>query len=374
MTKFDIDKELFEVSHNRKSFKSLFIYIIYSFKNDIKSLLAYGGGKYKMRKELNEIFNNFLSKHNQYDTYIDGFFGMGGSLKSLSDSLEKHGVKNVIVNELNPCICTMHENIRNSPKEMTDYFLEFIRTEIIIPYKKLYISAEDFLEVKQVMIKRFYQFQDKGEFGVETSTLMMMISAFNFSGMMSFNKVGLIRFGKPIYQFQDIDDMFYKTLKRIDTFSELYNRFEMKFINGDYFNLYHHFKDRKNTLWNIDPVYLKQDYRKYDKDEMKNFKNSDIVECTVNYAQSKFNHIGVLDGLKDIDFIYNNNTSPLLHYYIDILNLEYIAFDRKGQISNSIEVEDKKVSELILYQNNFNKNRSTAINNSIPLLSTQRCA
>jgi hypothetical protein len=57
---------------------------------------------------------------------------------------------------------------------MTDYFLEFIRTEIIIPYKKLYISADEFLEVKQVMIKRFYQFQDKGEFGIETSTLMII--------------------------------------------------------------------------------------------------------------------------------------------------------------------------------------------------------
>jgi hypothetical protein len=323
-----------------------------------------------MRNDLNDIFNNYLTKYNQYDTYVDGFYGMGGSFKALSDSLQKHGVKTVIVNEINTCIITMHENIRNSPIKMRDYFLEFVRTEIIIPYKKLYIPIEEFLKVKQKMIQRFNELQKKKEFGIETSTLLIMLSAFNFSGMMSFKKGGIISFGKPIYEFDDIDDFFYKTIKRIDTYSELYNRFDMKFFNSDYFILHKEFKNRKNTLWNIDPVYFKANYSEYNTEEMMNLKNSDIPACVVNYAQKDFNHIGVLETLKDIDFIYNNNTSPILYHYINKLDLEYRPFDRKEVITSTKNAKVKNVVELILYKNNFKQ----PLNNIFDSKSLEKCA
>jgi len=369
MSAVNIDKTLSSVCHNSELFKQEYLDFIYSKSHEVESLIAYGGGKYKMRKELNDIFNNYLTRYNFYDTYIDGFYGMGGSFKALSDSLEKHGVKNIIVNEINPCISKMHMNIRNAPNKMKDYFLDVIRTKVVMPYGKLNIPYDEMIKAKKVLIDRFKYLQDREEFGVETSTLLIMLSAFNYSGMLQFRKGGKLGFGLPIYQYSDIDDFFLKTIKRIDTFSKLYNRFDMKFYNYDYLTLHKHFKDKPHTLWNIDPVYFKEDYREYNKEEMENIKNEDIRECTVNYAQPQFKHLECLDTIKDIDFIYNNNTSPLLYHYIYELNLEYKIFDRSDNINGKAKKKAKIIKELILHKNNY-KNPA----NNLLQKPTQKCA
>lgn len=370
MKTVDIDKLLYEASHNATLFQSEYFSLIYSFNHDIQALLAYPGGKKKMEEDLNDIFNNYLTKNNHYNTYIDGFFGMGGSFRALNDSLYNHGVRKVIVNEINPCISRMHENIRNSPQKMIDYFLEFMRTEIVIPHKKLYISADELLKIKKIMRKRFYSLQNKQMFGVETSTLMIMLSAFNYSGIVNFTKDGSISFGTPIYEYTDVEDFFYKTIKRINTYSHLYKRFEMKFINSDYLTLYKHYKKESHTLWNIDPVYLEENKRKYNKDEISNLEDSYLIGCGIDYSQKRFNHKGVLESLKDIDFIYNNNTHPLLHHYIQEFDLQSKPFIRKENTGSKKGKKVKEVEELTLYQTNYNK----SANNLITSKPTQECA
>jgi len=353
----NINRLLFQTAHNKLVFQKIFTDITYSISGEVHSLISYGGGKYKMRKELNDVFNE-LSQTQKFDTYIDGFFGMGGSLKSLSPSLSKHGVKQVIVNEINPCIITLHENLRNSAPQMKDYFLEYIRNEIILPYKKLYISLDDMKIVKIKMKNRFLELQKKQAFGVETSTLFLMLSVFNFSGVVGFKSDGSISFSNSIYEFKDIKDFFFSILKRIDTFNQLYNQFEMKFYNNSFFTLYHHFHTEPHTLWNIDPVYLEENLTPYDKKTMSSFTNNDIKGCSVNYSQNKFNHLGVLDCLQNINFIYNNNTHPILEHYKQKFNLHSKEFIRNENIPNQMN-RRKKVKEIILYGNNFH----TKINN-----------
>jgi len=370
MKTVDIDKLLYEVSHNATLFQVEYLSLIYTFKHNIQALLPYPGGKKKMEEDLNDIFNNYLTKHNHYDTYIDGFYGMGGSFRALSESLHKHGVQKIIVNEINPCICRMHENIRNSPQKMIDYYLEFIRTEILIPHKKLYISTHKLLEIKRIMKKRFYSLQKEEKFGVETSTLMIMLSAFNYSGVVNFTKDGSISFGTLIYEAGDVEDFFYKTIKRINTYHNLYKKFEMKFFNSDYLTLYKHFKKEPNTLWNIDPVYLEENKQKYTREEILNIKDSELIGCGINYSQKIFNHRGVLESLKDIDFIYNNNIHPLLHFYIDEFDLKSKPFIRKDNTGSKKGKKVKEVEELTLYQNNYNK----SANNLITSKPSQKCA
>jgi len=370
MKTLDIDKLLYEVSHDATLFQFEYLSLIDSFKHDIQALLSYSGGKKKMEKDLNDIFNNYLTKHNHYNTYIDGFFGMGGSLRALSESLYNHGVQKVIVNEINPCISRMHENIRNSPQKMIDYFLEFIRTEILIPHKKLYISTYKLLEIKKIMKKRFYSLQNDNKFGVETSTLMIMLSAFNYSGVVNFKADGSISFGTPIYEAGDVEDFFYKTIKRINTYHKLYKRFEMKFYNFDYLTIYSLFKNEPHTLWNIDPVYLEESKRQYTREEIRNLKDSELIGCGIDYSQKIFKHRGVLESLKDIDFIYNNNTHPLLHYYIQEFGLKSKPFIRKNSTGSKKGKKVTEVEELTLYQNNYNK----SANNLITSKPSQKCA
>ena len=111
----------------------------------------------------------------------------------------------------------------------------------------------------------------------------------------------------------------------------------MKFYNCDYFELYRTFKDRKNTLWNIDTVYVKENMTPYVKEEMESLTNAQIDGCACNYGQKVFDHLGVLESLKDIDFIYNNNIHPIMYYYAQKFNLKHKLFIRNENISNKKE-------------------------------------
>jgi len=347
-----IDTKLTQASLSKTLFSKVFLFIVLMISTTINSLISYMGGKFKMREDLQKAFK-ILTEKNTYRTYIDGFFGMGGSLKGLSEELLEHGVKKVIVNDINPCIINMHKCIRDNRDEMVSYYLETIRKEIVIPHSKLYVSVEEFIEFKKVLVQRFYTLQDKREYGIETSTLFIMLSAFNFSGVVTFKENGIINFSDAIYDHKDIHDLLFNTIKRIDTFHELYNKFDMEFYNVDYFQLHNRFKGLKNTIWNIDTVYLKESYMKYIEEDMKKLTNSEIIGCECDYSQSDFNHIGVLETLKNIDFIYNNNTHPILYHFINKYNLLYKEFVRSELITGDKDTKVKKVTELILYQNNF---------------------
>lgn len=340
-------------------FKKVYMMIIFSFNIVIKSLISYPGGKFKLRDILNEVFG-LLSQNNTYNTYIDGFFGMGGSFKALGESLLNHGVKTVIVNDLNPCVITLHKCVRNHPNEMINYFLKTIRTDIVIPHNKLFISVEELLVVKEKLANRFYELQSTKEFGIETSTLLVMLCSFNFSGVVNIKKNGDIRFTNGIYDADDMKNFFFQTIVRIQTFSKLYNQFDMQFYNEDYLNLHKKFKNRANTLWNIDTVYLKENYSDYIEADIKNAKNSDFQGCACDYGQEDFPHIEVLETLNEIDFIYNNNCHPLLKYYIDKFNLDSMDFVRNESINATNQEEVNKVTEKILFKNNFPSSKQSS--------------
>jgi len=58
-------------------------------------------------------------------------------------------------------------------------------------------------------------------------------------------------------------------------------------------------------------------------------------------------------------------TTPILFHFINKYNLDYKNFVRNETINGEEDVESKKVTELILYKNNFNTktNTNTLTNN-----------
>ncbi|PNV82642.1 MAG: hypothetical protein C0627_08880 [Sulfurimonas sp.] len=340
-------------SFSKEEFKKTYLAAIEAkFGKKQETIVSYPGGKLKMKKELNEIFTE-MAETNKFTTYIDGFFGMGGSFKALSDALLEHQVKEIIVNDINKCIVIMHKCIRDYADEMIEYYLERIRCDIVMSYQKLFIVAEDLIIVKKKWIAEFEAFQKDKKFGIETSTLFIMLCAFNFSGVVQMNKKGDIKFTQRLYCVGDLKNFLFNTMSRIRTFNELYNKFDMKFYSNDYFALFQNYQYKTNTIWNIDTVYLKEDYSEYIKSDMENIKNSSIVGCSCNYGQDDFDHIGVLETLKNINFIYNNNTHPLIYHYIEKLKLKHKKFTRHEAISSSIKENAKAIQELIVYGNNF---------------------
>lgn len=360
MQTLNVNETLFNASYSKEEFKKTYLAVIEAKfgKKQQETIVSYPGGKLKMKKELNEVFAE-MTETNQFTTYIDGFFGMGGSFKALSDALLEHQVKKIIVNDINKCIVVMHKCIRDNANEMIDYYLERIRCDIVRPYQKLFIGAKDLIIVKKKWIAEFEALQKDKRFGIETSTLFIMLCAFNFSGLVKIKKNGDIKFTQKVYCVADVKNFLFNTIGRISTFSELYNKFDMKFYNGDYFALFQNYQYNANTLWNIDTVYLKEDYSEYIKSDMENIKNSSIVGCSCDYGQNNFDHIGVLETLKNINFIYNNNTHPLIYHYMEKLSSKHKKFTRHEAISDKIVEKAKAIQELILYGNNF---KFTSIN------------
>lgn len=359
MQNLNTNQILLNASFSKEEFKKTYLAAVEAkFGKKQETIVSYPGGKLKIKKELNEIFTE-IAETNKFTTYIDGFFGMGGSFKALSDALLEHQVKEIIVNDINKCIVIMHKCIRDYADEMIEYYLERIRCDIVIPYQKLFIAAEDLIIVKKKWIAEFEEFQKDKKFGIETSTLFIMLCAFNFSGVVQMNKKGDIKFTQRLYCVYDIKSFLFNTIGRIRTFNELYNKFDMKFYSSDYFVLFQNYQYKTNALWNIDTVYLKEDYSEYKKSDMENIKNSSIVECTCNYGQDNFDHIGVLETLKNINFIYNNNSHPLIYHYIKKLNLNYKRFIRYEAINDNMKDKAKAIQELIVYGNNF---KNTSIN------------
>jgi len=350
--KANFEKYLVGSMNSKQLINKLYINIASQLAGKIQSLISYPGGKKKMETEIQECYKE-LSITKTFEVYIDPFTGMAGSFKALEELLKSSNVKKVILNDINTCIITFHENIRNHKDEMIDEFLEIIREKIIKKYKKLFLTVEEFEEVQSILRDEFYQLQEEKKFGVQTSIRLILLSAFNYSGVMSIKRDGDITFSKSIYDANDIKDFLFNTITRIETFNNLYTQFEIEFYNEDYFRVFDKFKKQPNTLWNIDTVYLKEDYSEYIESDMENLSSSDIPECSCNYGQKIFPHIEVLETLKEIDFIYNNNEHPILKHYEKKFNLKSKYFTRKESIDAKNATEVKEVREMILFQNNF---------------------
>ena len=67
----------------------------------------------------------------------------------------------------------------------------------------------------------------------------------------------------------------------------------------------------------------------------------------------------MLETLENIDFIYNNNTHPILYHFINKFNLYYKEFIRSELITGDKDTEVKQVTELILWKNNFKTQTET---------------
>lgn len=233
MQSLSTNQILFNASFSKDEFKKTYLAAIEAkFGKKQETIVSYPGGKLKMKKELNEIFIE-MTKTNKFNTYIDGFFGMGGSFKALSDALLEHQVKEIIVNDISKCIIIMHKCIRDYADEMIEYYLERIRCDIVMPYQKLFIAAKDLIIVKKKWIAEFESLQKDKKFGIETSTLFIMLCAFNFSGVVQMNKNGDIKFTQRLYCVGDVKNFLFNTISRISTFHELYSKFEMKFYSSN---------------------------------------------------------------------------------------------------------------------------------------------
>ncbi|MEA3513259.1 MAG: hypothetical protein U9R37_06630 [Campylobacterota bacterium] len=315
-------------------------------------IFPWSGGKTKMKEKLQQIFEELNEEKIEatgetYDTYIDAFYGGGGSFFALYEDLLFAGITKVIVNDINECLLTVHKNIAYNYEELKSEYTKIIEEKFIKRYGSLHIDNAKQIAVYEKIREEFYELQEKKDFGVKSSIRFIILTMFAYSGNTKINNDGTFQFIKnSVYNEKGL----LSTLSipiRLKKFNEIYNKFDIEFREGDAFKIIDEYKNNPNALINIDPPYVAENRSKIFT------KKTPILGVGIEYGQSDFPHKRLVKkSLNNINFIYNNNIHPFLLWYEKKYQLHGAIHDRPNSNSR-VEKGTKRdiVREIILYGN-----------------------
>lgn len=317
------------------------------------------GTKIKMDNELNEVFDFLHSEKIKktncgYDTIVDIFGGAGNSMLVLEDSLKVSGVKNFILNDINPVIYQTHLDYKENPNELRNEFSEIIRTKFIKRYGTIFLEKKKFEEVIAILVDELKNLEDKKQYSSSSSILFIILRDLAYSGAINFHSDGTFKFSKKIYDLKRYFPWFFRQLNRISYFSKIYNDLDIQIYNLDCFELLEMkgIKGNPNALINLDPPYIKQTTKNYAFEELEHLTSKELKDCDIDYNQ-KFPHIELLKLLPNYNFIYNNNSHPIVNFYANKINSNSKPFNRKEVMTSKKDKEVKIVEETILFKNSI---------------------
>ncbi|WP_072679516.1 hypothetical protein [Arcobacter sp. LA11] len=357
-----LEEKLIQNQISKEEFTKTFIFFSYLFYKGVRVVFQYPGSKQKMKVELNYIFEKlYLEKIEKtgksFDIFIDGFAGAMNSTIVLMDSLILSGVKKVIVNDINPCLVQVHDDIRNNSEALISEYSEIIRTKYIKKYGGLILRLEQYEQIHFELNEKFMQLQKNNQFGIRTSVIFLLLQGVMFSGIPKYdNSEGArdtdFKFTYKVYDIERYHSVLFNQIPKIRQFSKIYNQVEIEFRNQDFFEILDEFKGNPNVLFNLDVPYIQEGKKILSEEHLSNMTSRDLEDCVINY-NLYFDHLKIIKELENINFIYNNNAHPILNYYANKFDIEVGDFIRKEVTSNKLNGKVKDVKELILFKNSL---------------------
>lgn len=322
-----------------------------------RTIFPWSGGKTKMKEKLQLIFEDMNEQKVEetgktYDYYIDAFYGGGGSFFALYEDIlfaeQESATKiKIILNDINKCLLTVHENIAYNYDELKSEYTKILKEKIIKKYGTTHIHHAQQIAVYEKIREEFYELQNKGEFGIQSSIKFIVLTMFAFSGNTKINDDGTFHFTeRSVYNSKGLMNVLTIPV-RLKKFNEIYNKFDIEFRFGDAFELLEKYKNNPNVLINIDPPYVAENRNKIFT------KKTPILSVGIEYGQPDFPHKKLAKySLNNLNFIYNNNFHPFLLWYEKKYNLHSAIHDRPNSNSR-VEKGEKRdiVREIILYGN-----------------------
>jgi len=293
------------------------------------TLFKWIGGKSWLKSELREITHQILQRKPEIDTYVEPFMGGLGAFLGVADTLLKHNINSIILNDLNPLLVHIMKTIRD-PEHCEDIKKQFVQinqgliikipTKVISPQRKKILfqdfkfSKENAKEEKvwvknklekaqRYFLKQRKKFNNKklnNELDNEIVALFLFIMNHCFNGVYRENNQGEYNVG---YNWATKPQQESRKLLLIDQWHTFLNQFNITFSNEDAITLLNQAKN-KNALFYLDPPYL-------------NHKNGVIMQQYENsYSKEGFNlndQILLVEATMEKDhFIYSNHDAPLL--------------------------------------------------------------
>lgn len=298
--------------------------------NEIKPLFKYIGGKTWMKNHLRQELEHLFSL-TKSETYVEPFAGGLGAFFGVYDVLLRNGIKNIILNDINPVLIAFYKQVKTNPDfiikhyvSLENSFNKLIPLNIKNNIKTL--SKED-IKVALKDAENFYlEVRDSfnKEKDVEQKTYkLLFLQKHCFNGIYRENSKGEYNtpFNWGVNEFREED-----IKEKIQEVQKVFNLFNIEFNNQSYIDISYN----KSNIYYLDPPYINDDI-------LENKYNKDVFT-----AKEQFD---LIEKIKDVPFIYSNHKNQKLldkfNESFDEIHIREIK--RKNIISSSAKsrAEDK---------------------------------
>jgi len=303
----------------------------------VSPLFKYIGGKSWLKNYLSSELKKMFEANPRIDTYVEPFAGGLGAFLSVSNILLEHGVKNVILNDINSKLIGFYENVyKNHDALINGYVVlenEYAKT-IPVDFHK-YDKKKDKEQIKLALegaVQFFYRIRSL--FNQETDPLknsiyLLFLQTHCFNGIYRENSNG--GYNTPFNWDSRIvsED---KIRDKIMSVVDLFDKFEITFSNKSYADLDYSL----NAVYYLDPPYINEE---------------NLVEN--KYHKESFGLESQRDLIKKVEysnFIYSNHDNTVLIDEFEKLSIEFNVqkIARKNIISASNESRKTDKMEILV--------------------------
>jgi hypothetical protein len=321
------------------------------------TLYSYVGSKAVFYKETQFYWKEKID-NKRVNKIIVPFFGGGSDFTSIAVKAHKK-VKTMVVNDLNPSICGVMNNIRDNREALKEAVLELADINFSDEDEK-----GDYL---RLLAEEANKLEMEGQYDdITLSAYFIILLNNSHGGQYQFinEKFSRFTFGKHNDSKRSFQLNGENLTQRIDFFGFFVDKFEnFEVENMDYEALIEKHSN-ENTLIVADPLYVEECLEEVD--------NKKLKKCSVDYGFKNFDHdrcTRVFTGaLKGAQLIYHNNRNVIL--LKKFKNKEKFGFafidkksperNKEGEVRNSYEMiifSDKHmVMQGYVLSNNANYN------------------
>ena len=282
----------------------------YSRKHIYKTF-SYSGSKFKFKNTTREALTDILSYdiENKIDTMVSPCAGSISGVISYSEILQSHGIKHLVLNDLNLTIINFFKNVKDNIQELKNEVVNLI-IESKNYLKDLGCDKEDYRVLYNYFLEKLKEYE-KNELHnhITASALFFFIARDSYNGIYKYDIEE--NFTKKIHFSPDNTKrlhIFLKNVLELDKISEFLNSFEtVEFLTMDCIELVNRTNHLKNVIYDADPIYVKTEVEE------------DFISVGNNYGFEKeyFDHKGFLEAFKGTNFIYFNNAHIKFDKYVE---------------------------------------------------------
>ncbi len=302
----------------------------------VTPLFKYIGGKTWLKERLNKEVDDILNKNKDIDTYIEPFAGGLGAFLGIYETLLKHNIKTVIINDINHKLVNFYNTIKNDSDKLIKEYIhleESFASKIPEHAFKLH-KIKDKIEIKSLLEDAYrYYIEVRNSFNnnidnIKSAAALLFLQHHCFNGIYRENSKG--GYNTPFnWEIRIVTEA--KIRDKVLAVLGVFNSFNITFTSGSFENVDY----SKNALYYLDPPYINE------VEALENSYNKDVFNID--------SQLKLINLIKDTKFLYSNHDNNILiEAFKNIQNIDIINVPRKNIISASKDSRKNDKIEILV--------------------------